>query len=162
MVDELLARAERSLEVAGLRPRCRALAVDLVYRLVPSARVFGLDVRWLIVGRDPERASRESRADRAAACGFKPELVRGGQDEEVVRHVVASAAAVLMRRRWLVFVANLVDHIQGWFHASAVESKAEISGNRAGLEAGAILEALLNGKLSRAAARKALLQLLCE
>ncbi len=161
-IDELLARADRSARVAGLRRRRRWLAVDLVYRLVPPARISGLDIRWLIVGSDPEAASRDRDPEAVGAGGFKRALVRGGQDEEVVRHLAASAAAVLMRRRWLVFAASMIDWAQGWFRASRAESKAEVSGNRAGAEVGGILDALLSGRMTRDAAREALIQLLCE
>ncbi len=158
-VDELIALTQRVRSQASPGKARRRLANELVYEFVPPVRILGVNVRRCIAGRDsrPERILRP----RLSEEGFKRALVRGGQNEEVVRHVASAAACVLAGRSGFIAAANLVDRLQGLIR-NGVEARAEVAGNQAGAEVGRCLQACLAGGISPDEARRWLLRVLCE
>lgn len=156
-VARLAEKARRSFspEDAG-----RRLAVELVYRFVPKTSILGVRVRRRIVGPDPVE-DREDAIEKWGADGFRSSLVRGGQDEEVVRHVSAAAACVLVQRGYLVRLASAYDWVQGLFR-NRLEARAELAGNQAGLRVGRVLVEFLAGRLDAARLRPVLAAILCK
>lgn len=153
----LAGTARRSLtpEEAG-----RRLAVELVYRYVPKTSILGVRVRRRIVGPDPV-PSRDDTTTKWGADGFRNSLVRGGQNEEVVRHVAAAAACVLVGRGYLVRLASAYDWMQGLFR-NRIEAQAELAGNQAGLRVGRVLREFLAGRLEVTRLRPVLAAILCK
>ncbi len=160
-VNDLARLAERARQADPADEDRRRLAGELIYRYVPGTTIFGVRVRRFIVGP----VAVEERVDRSSNVwgpdGFRPSLICGGQDEEVVRHVAAAAACVLVRRVYLVRVASLYDWVQGLFRGRA-EAKAEIAGNRAGLRVGRVLADYVGGRLDVSRLRAVLGAILCE
>lgn len=138
----------------------RRLAAELVYRFVPRTRILGVRVRRRIAGPDP--APTRTDADRIwEPDGFRSALVCGGQGGEVVRHVAAAAACVLVGRTWLVRVASAYDWLQGLFR-NRLEARAELAGNQAGLRVGRVLVEYIEGRMTPVRLRLVLGAILCK
>ena len=159
-VNDLARLAERAKESIPADEARRRLAVELVYRYVPRSTILGLRVRRWIAGPDPEADRPADSCDRWGADGFRRSLIRGGQDEEVVRHVAAAAACVLARRVYLVRIASVYDWVQGLFRGRA-EAKAEVAGNVAGIRVGRVLREYLTGRLDVSRLKAVLGAILC-
>jgi hypothetical protein len=154
----LAERAKQSLPADQAR---RRLAAEVVYRFVPRTTILGVRVRRWIAGPDPDASRVEDSRDPWGSDGFRRSLVRGGQEEEVVRHVAAAAACVLTRRVYLVRLASVYDWVQGFFRKRA-EAKAEIAGNEAGVRVGRVLAEFLAGRLDASRLPTVLGAILCE
>lgn len=136
------------------------LAAEVVNRFVPDATILGIRVRRWLAGRESIATRESGTLQPCGADGFRPSLIRGGQNEEVVRHVAAAAACVLARREYLVRFASLYDWVQGLFRGRA-EAKAEIAGNNAGIRVGRALAGYLDGSLDNARLKAVLAAILC-
>lgn len=158
-VNVIASLAERAKQAGPAEGARRRLAVEMVYRFVPGTTILGIRVRRWIAGPKPVDDRIDYSSDLWAPEGFKPSLTRGGQDGEVVRHVAAAAACVLVGRVYLVRLASLYDWVQGLFRGRA-EAKAEVAGNEAGIRVGRILLEYLDGRLDVARLKAMLAALL--
>ena len=158
-IASVIAAADQS-RTRPPRDRARDLAHRLVRSWVPELQLLGRDRRgWIAPGYRRSRERDEQPTDDVS--GFRPTLVAGGQDEEALRHLAAAAAAVLAGRTPLVWLASVVDWLQGWRRDRRRESRAEIAGNQTGAALGHLLQDYLNGVLTRGALEDRLAALLC-
>lgn len=145
-VNDIVSLAERAKQAGPADGARQRLAVEMVYRFVPRTTILGMRVRRWIAGPNPVDDRVDHSSDLWAPEGFKPSLTRGGQEGEVVRHVAAAAACVLVGRVYLVRLASLYEWVQGLFRGRA-EAKAEMAGNEAGIRVGRSLLEYLDGRL---------------